>query len=117
MHTEEAEPPARLNAPWIETRAGVRDLQRQFFRGPAELDSGPLGAAVLYDVPERLLNDPIQAERDVAGKRAWDPVMHEFDVDAVLVGNLLTEAPGCHHEAKVLQNGRMKLMGQAMDVG
>ncbi len=78
---------------------------------------GDKGATVLDDVPERLLNDPIQAQRDVAGKRAHDPVMHELDMDAVLVGELLAEAPVRRHEAKVLQNGRMKLMGQAMDVG
>ena len=43
-------------------------------------------------------------------------VMYQFDRKIVLPGNLLAETPGCRHEAKVLQDGRMKLMGQAMDI-
>jgi len=116
-HAEQAEPAAGWVAFGVEPDTVVRYLQLQFARRPGDLDPGALCIAVLDDVPERLLNDPVQAQRDVVGKRNWDPVMHEFDMDAILVGELLAEALGCHHEAEVLQNGGVKLMGQAMDVG
>ncbi len=116
VHTEDAEPTALSGAFEIESHAVVRNFQAQFARGPGDLDPSALRTTVLDDVPERLLNDPVEAQCDAAGKRLWDPVMHEFDIDSVLVGNLLAEALGCCHEAKVLKNGGMKLMGQAMDV-
>ena len=115
-HTEEAEPIAQSGAFGIESHAVVRNLQAQLARAPAEFDPGALRTTVLDDVPERLLGDPVEAQRDAAGKRSRDPVIDDFDIDSVLVGNLLAEAPDCRHEAKVLKNGGMKLMGQAMDV-
>ncbi len=100
----------------VESGTVVRNLQPQLARGPGDLDPGAYRTAVLDDVPERLLNDSVEAQRDVAGKRTRDLVMCQFDMDAVLLGNLLAEALGCRHEAKVLQNGGVKLMGQAVDV-
>ncbi len=67
-HAEEAEPAAHCGTVQIESLAVVRYLQCQLIGAPLDLDPGALGAAVLDDVPERLLNDPVEAQRDVAGK-------------------------------------------------
>ncbi len=92
-------------------------MQRQFFRGRAELDSGALGAAVLYDVPERLLNDTIETKCNVLGQLPRDLVVCKLDVDPVLAGKLFAEDPDRRHEAEVIEDGGMQLMRQAMDVG
>ena len=106
----------RLGALWIEPRAVIRDLQAQFALGPGDLNLNPLRISVLDDVPKCFLNDPVEAQLNLAGKRMWNPVVHDVDTDIVLAGNLLAKAFNCRQEAKVLQNRGMKLMGHTMDV-
>ena len=86
----------------VESDTVVRNMQTQFALHLGDLDPGAFRTAVLDDVPKRLLNDPVEAQRDVAGKQTRDLVMYQLDMNVVLLGNLLAETPGCRHEAKVL---------------
>jgi len=59
-HADEPEPVLALDQLGVEASAIIDDPQRDHVRGPAELDSDVLRAAVLGGIRQRFLGDAIQ---------------------------------------------------------
>src|SRR5262245_53830686 len=77
-----------------------------------ELHADVLRAAVFDGIRQRLLRDAIEAQRRLRGKRRWDPMRRELDLETVAVIQLVTKARDRRGEPQLLELRRMELMRQ-----
>ncbi len=71
---------------------------------------------MLHDIPERFLRDPERARANLASQLVGHVVMEERHVQPMLLGQFPAEPRQRGHEAERLQDRRMELMGQPMDL-
>ena len=100
----------------IETHAGVRDLQHQIFRIACQPDFGVPGVAVPDDIVQRLLRNPIEAERHVRFDVLRYDIALEHDVDGALARDVSAQELKGIDEPQGLQLRGVQLVRQIVNV-
>ena len=111
-----AEPQASAACTRIETDAVVAhaELERAIRR--AQSDRHPAGVRVAGDVAQRLLGDPVEAERRVGGELRRRLREAQLDLDALGAGEALDLGAQGVGEPEVVEDGGMKPAGERVHV-
>src|SRR6187549_3266859 len=90
-HARQPEPVRVAGDGRIETVAVVRDVRHEFARTYPKLDDRGCGVAVLDDVAEGFLHDPVHAQRDVMTERNRQAAAFKTDRYLVRLGQFDTQ--------------------------
>ncbi len=72
--------------------------------------------SVLGHVAQALLRPPIQAQGNVLGNRIRQAIGRKLDLDSFPFGKLAAVRPQSHSQPKVIEDGRVKLVGYSSNI-